>query len=184
MRIHPDPADHSPPQPPWRTTPDGTILIATDGSALGNPGPAGWCWWSGTDCWAADGAATATNNAMELLAIAEALEATAPHPVQIETDSSYARDAVTRWIHGWRRRNWKTAAGTPVKNRDLIVRIDTAMTDRDVTIRWVKGHSTHAGNVAADTRARAAATATKRQRPVDRGPGWTAPDPPVHQTAT
>lgn len=143
--------------------------IYTDGSALGNPGPGGWGWWiDDTRC--ALGSETGgdpsftprrtTNNRMELAAIAAALEAV-DGPVEIVTDSTYARDALTKWVHGWKRRGWKTASGGPVKNRDLIEPLARVLATRDVTFTWVKGHATSHGNNRADELARQAAT---RQR--------------------
>ena len=29
-------------------------------------------------------------------------------------------DSMTKWIHGWKRKGWKTAGGDPVKNQDLV----------------------------------------------------------------
>lgn len=143
--------------------------IYTDGSALGNPGPGGWGWWI-DDAACASGSETGTdptftpvrttNNRMELAAIAHALAAN-PGPVEIVTDSTYSRDALTRWVHGWRRRGWKTAAGAPVKNRDLIEPLAGLIASRDVTITWVKGHATSHGNHRADALARDAATAAR-----------------------
>ena len=131
--------------------------IYTDGSALGNPGPGGWGWWipdgrcdavtepAGTGV----AAGKTTNNRMELQAIAAAL-ATVDGPIEIVSDSTYARDCLTRWVHGWRRRGWTTAAGKPVKNRDLIEPLAAAIAVRDVTFTWVKGHTGNLGNEAAD----------------------------------
>ena len=43
-----------------------TIIAAADGSALGNPGPAGWAWYVDEGCWAAGGWPESTNNRGEL----------------------------------------------------------------------------------------------------------------------
>ncbi len=98
-----------------------------------------------------------TNNRMELMAAIKALEALKrPSTVDLTTDSNYLRDGITRWIHGWRRNGWKTAAKKPVKNRDLWERLDEAMARHAVRWHWVKGHAGHAENERADALARAA----------------------------
>jgi ribonuclease HI len=149
------------------------IIVATDGSCLTNPGPGGWCWYSTDSSWAAGGVAHTTNNQMELSAVLEALTALPSNrPLVIRADSSYTIDACTKWIHGWRRRGWRTSQGGPVKNRDVIEAIDGALAGRSVQFEWVKGHAGHALNEAADARCRAAAEAMKHGTPVATGPGW------------
>ena len=153
--------------------PSPAIVVATDGSCLTNPGPGGWCWYADDSRWAAGGEAHTTNNRMELLAVLEALLALpAERALVIRADSSYTIDACTKWIHGWKRRGWKTAQGSPVKNREVIEAIDRALEGRAVTFEWVKGHAGHLMNEAADSRCRAAAEATKRDQAVATGPGW------------
>jgi len=67
-----------------------------------------------------------TNNRGELLAISEAakiiLSKFAPDEVDVKiyTDSMYSKDCLTKWIQGWIKNDWKTAAGGIVKNRDII----------------------------------------------------------------
>jgi ribonuclease HI len=150
-----------------------TVIVATDGSCLSNPGPGGWCWFVNEGCWAAGGEADTTNNRMELLAVLQAVT-TVPrdHPLLVRADSSYTIDACTKWIHGWKRRGWKTAQGAAVKNREIIEAIDLALASRMVTFEWVKGHAGHVLNEAADGRCRAAAESVQRVRVVDTGPGW------------
>ncbi len=145
---------------------DSPTRVYTDGSALGNPGPGGWGWWVDADRYDSgteqgdDPAFTpgaTTNNRMELTAIAAALDALGG-PLTVVSDSTYARDCLTRWVQGWRKRGWKTAAGKPVKNRDIIEPLATLVAEREVTFEWVKGHSGDPGNEAADRLAHAAAT--------------------------
>lgn len=155
-----------------------TITAAVDGSALGNPGPAGWAWVVSEDAWAAGGWNRATNNVGELTALAQLLEDTAEaglddQPLHVLADSEYVIKSVTQWMTGWKKRGWKKADGKPVANRELMERIDRAMVGRDVTFTWVKGHAGHDLNEAADLRARAAAEAYKNARPVPTGPGFT-----------
>ncbi|GGC89684.1 ribonuclease H [Tersicoccus solisilvae] len=154
-----------------------TIIAAADGSALGNPGPAGWAWFVDEDCWAAGGWPHGTNNMGELMAVLDLLESTAhvSERLQILCDSQYVINCVTKWMPGWKRKGWRKADGKPVLNVDLLKRIDTAIAGRDVAFDWVKGHAGHDLNEAADERARAAATAYSRSLPADTGPGFRTP---------
>ena len=55
-------------------------------------------------------------------------------------DSQYAMKAVTTWLPGWRKKGWKTASGSPVANRDLVVRIDELLGGRSVDFVYVPAH--------------------------------------------
>jgi ribonuclease HI len=158
-----------------RNRPPERLVAATDGSCLRNPGPGGWCWFVSDDCWGAGAEAATTNNRMELLSVAMLLEAVpTAHPVHIQADSTYVIDALTKWRHDWKRRGWRTASGGPVKNRDLVEHLDVLMSERTATFEWVRGHTGHAANEAADQRARAAAEALDGGRPWVSGPGIAA----------
>ncbi len=130
------------------------IVIHTDGACSGNPGPGGW----GAVLQAGDhvkelkgGAAHTTNNRMELTAAIEALAALKrPSVVTLVTDSTYVRDGVTKWIHGWKQNGWRTSAKKPVKNEDLWRRLDELAHTHQVEWRWVKGHAGDRGNERAD----------------------------------
>ncbi|MGB0412478.1 MAG: ribonuclease HI, partial [Pikeienuella sp.] len=101
------------------------------------------------------GAADTTNNRMELTAAIEALNALGrPTAITIVTDSTYVKDGVTKWIHGWKRNGWRTAAKKPVKNEDLWRALDEAQSRHEVTWDWVKGHAGHPENERADELAR------------------------------
>ncbi len=134
------------------------IEIWTDGACSGNPGPGGW----GVLLKAGDktkelygGTLDTTNNRMELMAAIEALNALkSPSNVRLHTDSTYVKDGLTKWIHGWKRNGWKTAAKKPVKNKDLWQALDTACDRHEIDWVWVKGHSGDEGNERADTLAR------------------------------
>jgi ribonuclease HI len=136
------------------------VEIFTDGACSGNPGPGGW----GAVLRAGQhekeisgGEPATTNNRMEMMAAIAALEALKrPSKVELTTDSSYLRDGITKWIHAWRRKGWKTADKKPVKNRDLWERLDAALQRHEVSWHWVKGHSGHEENERADALARAA----------------------------
>ncbi|MEM1106865.1 MAG: ribonuclease HI [Pseudomonadota bacterium] len=139
------------------------ILIWTDGACSGNPGPGGW----GAVLKAGDqekelwgGAPETTNNRMELQAALEALNALkAPSRVTLHTDSTYVKDGLTKWMAGWKRNGWKTAAKKPVKNKDLWLALDEAAARHDITWVWVKGHAGEPGNERADALARRGITA-------------------------
>ena len=135
------------------------VEIFTDGACSGNPGPGGWgavLRWSDTERELKGGVSETTNNRMELMAAIKALESLdRPVKVDLYTDSTYVQKGITEWIHSWKRRGWKTASRTPVKNEDLWRRLDNAIQIRDVSWHWVKGHAGHEGNERADALARA-----------------------------
>lgn len=152
-----------------------TTVVAVDGSALGNPGPAGWAWYVDENCWAAGGWPSSSNNRGELTALLELLKATAStnEELHVLADSQYVINSVTKWIAGWKANGWRKADKKPVVNVDLMQAIDKAITGRKVSFEWVRGHSGHPLNEAADDKARAAATAYQRHVSVESGPGWT-----------
>lgn len=141
------------------------IEIFTDGACSGNPGPGGW----GVLIVNGDertelfgGESPTTNNRMEMLAVIEALKATADAPaVRIHTDSQYVKNGINDWIRGWKRNGWKTAARKPVKNQDLWREIDALCDGRKIDWRWIRGHAGHPGNERADELARMGAAAVR-----------------------
>jgi len=139
---------------------DDPVEIFTDGACSGNPGPGGWgaiLRWRGHEKEISGGEEATTNNRMELMAAIAALEALKrPSRVVITTDSNYLKDGITKWIAGWQRSGWKTAARKAVKNRDLWERLVAAAAPHQVEWRWVKGHAGHPENERADALARAA----------------------------
>jgi ribonuclease HI len=152
-----------------------TIRAAADGSALGNPGPAGWAWYVDDNCWAAGGWRHATNNQGELMAVLQFFRATAhlDDDLLILCDSQYVINSVTKWMPGWKKKGWKKSDGKPVLNLELLQEIDAALVGRKYRFEWVKGHANHPLNEAADSRARAASEAFQRGRPIPTGPGFT-----------
>ena len=160
-----------------------TITAAADGSALGNPGPAGWAWYVDDERWAAGGWPRATNNQGELTAVLELLRATAgtDDDLHILCDSQYTIKACTEWMPGWKRKGWRKADGKPVLNVEILKELDAALAGREVTFEWVRGHMGHEMNEAADVRASGAATAFQDRRDVPAGPGW--PGAPVATTS-
>ncbi|MFC9560730.1 RNase H family protein [Agromyces sp. NPDC056965] len=152
------------------------ITAAADGSALGNPGPAGWAWYVDDSCWAAGGWKHATNNQGELKAVLELFRATAhlDDELLVQCDSQYVINSVTKWMPGWKRKGWRKADGKAVMNVELLQEIDEAIAGRRYRFEWVKGHIGHPLNEAADTRARAVAEAYQRGREIPAGPGWSS----------
>ncbi len=130
------------------------VEMFTDGACKGNPGPGGW----GVVIRAGarekelnGGEPLTTNNRMELLAAIRGLKALKrPCRVQLYTDSTYVRDGITKWIHGWRKNGWRTADRRPVKNAELWQELGEAAAPHRVEWHWVKGHSGHKENDRAD----------------------------------
>ena len=151
------------------------IIAAADGSALGNPGPAGWAWYIDEDHWASGGWAHGTNNMGELKAVLDLFEATASRPeakLRVYCDSQYVINSLTKWMPGWKKKGWKKSDGKPVLNRDLLEALDQALTGRDYEFIWVKGHAGHELNEKADSLANGAARAYQEGREPAYGPGF------------
>jgi ribonuclease HI len=133
---------------------DPLIIIYTDGACRGNPGPGGWgavLSYKGNTKELHGGERETTNNRMELLAVINALEAlTKPSSVQVNSDSKYVLQGITEWMDNWKKRGWKTASKSPVKNEDLWRRLDAAKSPHRIEWKWVKGHSGNHGNDRAD----------------------------------
>ncbi len=138
-----------------------SIEVHTDGACLGNPGPGGWgalLRYKGHERELAGGEAHTTNNRMELMAAIMGLETLSePCNITLFTDSQYVRQGITEWMSGWVRRNWKTAGGDQVKNRDLWERLHEATQRHQIDWRWVKGHSGDPDNERVDQLSRDAA---------------------------
>lgn len=179
------------------------ITIYTDGGCRPNPGPGGWGAvlelpegrreLSGSD-------PDSTNNRMELTAALRALEALPPgSEVSLVTDSTYLEQGITRWLAGWKRKQWVTSTGDPVKNRDLWMALDAAARAHRIRWSWARGHAGHAGNerahqlAAAAIPSRAAAAAAlgrggpaatvPHRASATPGGGSLAPVPPVSRVA-
>ena len=130
------------------------VVIYTDGACKGNPGPGGWgAWlrWGGHETELFGGDPATTNNRMELTAVIESLALLKRHtPVAIYTDSEYVKNGITSWIHGWKKRGWKTADNKAVKNIELWQKLDTLVAAHEVQWHWVRGHAGDPGNERAD----------------------------------
>ena len=155
------------------TKPAGGVAVWTDGACSGNPGPGGWgaiLRYGEHERELSGGEAETTNNRMELMAAISALEALKrPCEVEMHVDSSYVKDGITKWIHGWKKNGWKTADKKPVKNGELWQALDEANRRHQVTWNWVKGHAGHPENERADELAR------EGMAPFKKGPVKTAP---------
>jgi ribonuclease HI len=145
------------------------FVAYADGSSISNPGGPGGTGFVVLDraCsalrfggtrWVEDGPHAVTNNRMELRAVLEALTGLPEgETVEVVSDSRYVVDALSKWIHGWRRKGWRTAAGEAVLNRDLIESIDARASELRVRYAWVRGHHGHPVNEVVDALAQAAA---------------------------
>ena len=139
------------------------LFAFTDGACSGNPGPGGW----GVVLQAKDGdallkerelcggEAETTNNRMELTAAIEALQTLERESkITLITESVYVKDGITKWLWGWKKNGWRTAAKKPVKNAELWQKLDAAQARHQVTWQWVKGHAGQPENERADALAR------------------------------
>lgn len=134
------------------------VAIYTDGACSGNPGPGGWgaiLVYGDKEKEICGGEKETTNNRMELMAAIKALEALKSScKVDLYTDSKYVQTGISEWIHGWKKKGWKTADKKPVKNADLWQLLEAAETRHEVQWHWVRGHDGHEYNERADALAR------------------------------
>ena len=144
------------------------VVIYTDGACSGNPGPGGWgalLQYKGQMKELCGGEAETTNNRMELTAAIKAINALKRRSVaELHTDSSYVKDGITKWMEGWKRNGWKTAAKKPVKNQDLWLALDEAISRHQIRWKWVKGHAGDPGNEKADALANKGMEKFKKKR--------------------
>nr|WP_172580149.1 ribonuclease HI [Rickettsia typhi] len=133
---------------------DSKVVIYTDGACSGNPGPGGW----GALLKFNDASKkifgyelVTTNNRMEMTAALEALRVLKKSSiVEIYTDSKYLQHGITVWIHNWMKNNWCKNNNEPVKNVDLWQKLYSELSKHTIMWRWVKGHASNSGNIAAD----------------------------------
>ena len=150
------------------------ILIHTDGSCIGNPGPGGWAGTlrrikggdeaqklivSGSD-------PATTNNRMELVAALEAMKSLRPDeasPIIVRSDSQYLIQGMTEWQPRWVARGWRKADGKVVENQDLWEELIAKASGRTLKWHWVRGHEGDLRNVEVDDIATGEARKMQRQ---------------------
>lgn len=144
------------------------IIIYTDGSALGNPGPGGYAAilrYGDKEKELFQGYRYTTNNRMEILAAAVALESIKGENknIRLFTDSRLIVDAVNKnWIKSWKKKGWRKADKKPVLNQDLWQRFDIAYQKHDVKIDWIAAHTGIEENERCDELAKAAAESPEK----------------------
>lgn len=138
------------------------VYLYTDGACSGNPGPGGWAYIlkhpaSGKTREASGALAHTTNNQMELQAVIEGLSALSrPSLVDLTSDSKYVLEGLEKWLDGWKKKGWKTAGRTPVKNEDQWRTLDQLRSRHTIRFHWIKGHADHPENSRCDALAVAA----------------------------
>lgn len=153
--------------------PSDYIVINTDGSCLGNPGPGGWAvsierYVGGEcikQCLLNGNAELTTNNRMELKAALSGLTKLRKHEealIILRSDSRYLIDGMTKWRKGWEKRCWRKSDGTAVANEDLWRRLSAAECGKRVRWEWVRGHSGDPANEKVDRIAREQAQRAKK----------------------
>lgn len=154
MPVNETPPDDA--ETPELSDPDDLPVVEmwTDGACKGNPGAGGWGVWmrsGGHERELFGGDPSTTNNRMELTAVIEALGTLNRRcQVTVHVDSNYVKNGIERWLAGWKRNGWRTAAKKPVKNAELWQHLDAVAARHDITWRWVRGHSGDPGNEHAD----------------------------------
>ena len=130
------------------------LNIYTDGACKGNPGIGGWgaiLEYGNTKKEIKGYSIDTTNNIMELTAVIKALEClNRKCKIVITTDSNYVKNGITDWIKSWKNNGWKTAKKSPVKNKELWIKLDSLVANHDIDWKWIKGHSGHPQNERAD----------------------------------
>ncbi len=130
------------------------LNIYTDGACKGNPGIGGWgaiLEYGNTKKEIKGYSINTTNNIMELTAVIKALEClNRKCKIVITTDSNYVKNGITDWIKSWKNNGWKTAKKSPVKNKELWIKLDLLVANHDIDWKWMKGHSGHPQNERAD----------------------------------
>ena len=115
-------------------------------------------WWADGHSWNLSRRVTGdkhTNNVAEIQAASMAVSLAMDNGVQrlqVNTDSQFVINCITKWVANWKKNGWKTAAGKPVVNKEDLVELDRLVASGKVDIKWayVKGHSDNYGNNQAD----------------------------------
>ncbi|MEM7011704.1 MAG: ribonuclease HI [Verrucomicrobiota bacterium] len=148
------------------------VVIYTDGSSRGNPGPGGYgtvLIFKKIEKKLSRGFKRTTNNRMEILAAIAGLEAlNEPCKVTIFSDSQYLVNAMSKgWIQGWRKNGWAKKKNQELKNADLWQRMWDVASEHEITWKWVRGHAGNRYNEICDQLAVNAAES--KQLVVDEG---------------
>ncbi|MEJ6571669.1 MAG: ribonuclease HI [Akkermansiaceae bacterium] len=148
------------------------VIIYTDGSSRGNPGPGGFgtlLIYKTQRKEISGGFAKTTNNRMEILAALVGIESLSETcEITVYSDSKYVIDTMAKgWIHGWKKKGWSRGKNKPLKNVDLWKRMSAAVLPHSITWKWVKGHAGNPNNERCDVLATTAAD--KRGNPADKG---------------
>ena len=131
-------------------------VVYTDGACSRNPGPGGWAWAVPRGRYATGARPRTTNQRMEIMAVLEAAKAL-DGPLEVVSDSTYVINCFRdRWWEGWLQSNWTNSQKRPVVNRDLWEPLIAIVRQRDITFRWVRGHSGDPMNELVDQLAREA----------------------------
>ena len=147
----------------WRKGMD----VYIDGACKSNPGPGGWAVYLDKDVYFSGREDNTTNNRMEIRAALEALKFFKEEDTfHFYTDSKYLRDAASVWIKTWYKNGWRTSARKAVKNKDLWLEYLKLSRGKNITWTWLRGHSGHEGNEAADTLASDAAMGATVTSPI------------------
>lgn len=147
------------------------VELHTDGACSGNPGPGGWAYVlkhgaTGKERAASGAEPDTTNNRMELRAVIEGLSVLKRASiVDLYSDSKYVLDGLKSWLHGWKKKGWKTADKKPVKNQDLWMELDTLSSRHEIRFHWIKGHNEHPENERCDRMAVEAREALVKNSP-------------------
>ncbi len=139
--------------------PENKLIVYTDGSSRGNPGPGGYgaiLKWGGTEKEISKGYLRTTNNRMELMAVIAALESLKKTNLNIiiYSDSQYIVKAVEQgWLKNWLATDFKGGK----KNKDLWLRYNELASQHRVKFNWVRGHAENPYNNRCDRLATTAA---------------------------
>ncbi len=141
---------------------DAFILIHTDGSCSGNPGPGGYAtvlrkYEHGLERKVrkiTGSVRDTTNNRMEMKAAIAALSAIKSNAhgrlIVVRSDSRLLVDGMTTWLANWKRNSWRKSDNKAVENKDLWMELDALAEGKNLRWEWVKGHAGNTHNEEVD----------------------------------